>query len=32
MTKTRQCKQNLLTAPAIEATKEVGRYSDGNGL
>src|ERR1700733_11994115 len=32
MTKTRQRKQNLLTARAIEATKEAGRYSDGNGL
>jgi hypothetical protein len=32
MTKTRQRKQNLLTARAIEAAKESGRYSDGNGL
>ena len=32
MTKTRQRKQNLLTARAIEAAKEPGRYSDGNGL
>jgi integrase len=32
MTKTRQRKQNLLTARAIEAAQESGRYSDGNGL
>ena len=32
MTKTRQRKQNLLTARTIETAKEAGRYSDGNGL
>src|SRR5580704_5672737 len=32
MTKTRQRKQNLLTARTIETAKEPGRYSDGNGL
>ena len=32
MTKTRQRKQNLLTARAVETAKEPGRYSDGNGL
>ena len=32
MTKTRQRKQNLLTARAIETAKKPGRYSDGNGL
>ena len=32
MTKTRQRKQNLLTARTIETAKESGRYSDGNGL
>ena len=28
----RQRKQNLLTARAVEAAKDAGRYSDGNGL
>src|ERR1700689_4532955 len=28
----RNRKPNLLTARAVEATKEPGRYSDGNGL
>jgi integrase len=32
MSKTRQRKQNLLTARTIETAKEPGRYSDGNGL
>ena len=32
MTKVRQRKQNLLTATAVDAKKEPGRYSDGNGL
>jgi Arm domain-containing DNA-binding protein len=32
MTKTRQRKQNLLTARSIQTAKEPGRYSDGNGL
>jgi hypothetical protein len=32
MTKTRQRKQNLLTARTIETAKNPGRYSDGNGL
>ena len=32
MTKVRQRKQNLLTTRTIEALKEPGRYSDGNGL
>jgi integrase len=32
MTKTRQRKQNLLTARTVETAKEPGRYSDGNGL
>jgi hypothetical protein len=32
MTKTRQRKQNLLTARTIETAKKPGRYSDGNGL
>jgi integrase len=32
MTKTRQRKQNLLTARTVETAKETGRYSDGNGL
>src|SRR5271165_6916428 len=32
MNKTRQRKQNLLTARAVETAKEPGRYSDGNGL
>ena len=30
--KTRQRKQNLLTARTVETAKEPGRYSDGNGL
>jgi integrase len=32
MSRTRQRKQNLLTARTIETAKEAGRYSDGNGL
>jgi integrase len=32
MAKVRQRKQNLLTARTIEAAKEPGRHSDGNGL
>ena len=32
VTRTRQRKQNLLTARTIETAKEPGRYSDGNGL
>src|SRR5580704_10134712 len=32
MTKTRQRKQNLLTARNIETAKKPGRYCDGNGL
>jgi Arm DNA-binding domain len=32
MTKTRQRRQNLLTARTIETAKKPGRYSDGNGL
>jgi hypothetical protein len=32
MTRTRQRKQNLLTARTIETAKKPGRYSDGNGL
>src|SRR5271154_6191444 len=32
MVKTRQRKQNLLTARSVESAKETGRYSDGNGL
>ena len=32
MAKTRQRKQNLLTARTVETAKEPGRYSDGNGL
>src|SRR5208337_3940263 len=32
MSKTRQRKQNLLTAQMVETVKEPGRYADGNGL
>ncbi|HZZ23634.1 MAG TPA: integrase arm-type DNA-binding domain-containing protein [Roseiarcus sp.] len=32
MPKTRQRKQNLLTARAVETAKDAGRYSDGSGL
>ena len=32
MASTRQRKQNLLTARAVETAKDAGRYSDGNGL
>jgi hypothetical protein len=32
MTKTRQRKQNLLTARTVDTVKQAGRYSDGNGL
>jgi len=32
MAKTRQRKQNLLTARTVETAKAPGRYSDGNGL
>jgi hypothetical protein len=32
MTRTRQRKQNLLTARAVETAKDAGRYADGNGL
>ena len=32
MSRTRQRKQNLLTARTIETAKETGHYSDGNGL